>query len=690
MKKKRKISALVVVGIFVCMMLIPSVTAPPETEVELPFWGTEGNEAGKKDVLGTTNNRDLRIITNGEPRMVVTSEGNVGIGVADPQYKLDVDGDVHISGQLYVNSGTGPSLEVTPIGVGIGTPNPTEALDVVGNVHASDGFIAGSTTQYRNGYISLSDGTNLDIDSGTLFIDNANNRVGIGTTSPSGKLEVVGDIVVSGTVDGVDIDVEVDSLHAADASLQGQIDSYSTKQLIQDFVVASGKSVTAGDVVSFLDGYVQKGFKSEYVFNSAITEYISAAALSSTKFVVAFQDYGNLWYGTAVIGDVSGDTITYGSEYVFNSATTQYISAAALSSTKFVVAFQDYGNLWYGTAVIGDVSGNTITYGSKYVFNSADTHWVSAAALSSTKFVVAYRDLWTSAYGTAVIGDVSGDTITYGSEYVFNSASTNYFISAAALSSTKFVVAFQDYANSEYGTAVIGDVSGDTITYGFEYVFNSATTYSISAAALSPTKFVVAFDDLGNSQHGTAVIGDVSGDIITYGLEYVFNSASTGYTSFAALSSTKFVVTFQDYANSGFGTAVIGDVSGNTIIFGSEYVFNSANTNLISTAALSTTKFVVAYSDGDNSGFGTAVIGDISSDGKNICGKFVIGIAKESKTAGQTVPVIIGGVSDIHSGLTPGLIYYSDDSGDLTADQTNCRIGVAISSTGILLADPFF
>jgi len=127
--------------------------------------------------------------------------------------------------------------------------------------------------------------------------------------------------------------------------------------------------------------------------------------------VVAYQDAGNSNYGTAVIGDVSGTTITYGSGYVFNTANTAYISAAALSSSKFVVAYQDSNG--YGEAVIGDVSGTTITYGSGYVFNAASTEHISAAALSADKFVVAYQDAGNSNYGTAVIGDVSGTTITY-------------------------------------------------------------------------------------------------------------------------------------------------------------------------------------------------------------------------------------------------------------------------------------
>ncbi len=461
--------------------------------------------------------------------------------------------------------------------------------------------------------------------------------------------------------------------------------SSKVKQLIADFVVASGESVTAGDVVVFLNGYVQKGFAatgdriscgSEYVFNPSYTGYMSAAALSSTKFVVACMDKGYYDYGIAVIGDVSGSSITYGSKYVFDLFTGA-ISVAALSSDKFVVSYRATGYYDYGVAVIGDVSGNTIAYGSTYIFNEATTDWTKVAALSSTKFVVAYRDYGNFDYGTAVIGDVSGDSITYGSEYVFNQAVTSH-TSVAALSSNEFVVAYRDGGTS--GTAVIGDVSGNTITYGSEYVFSSAGPYCISVAALSSAKFVVAYRVYGNFDYGTAVIGDVSGSSITYGSEYVFNPAPTGpYIGVAALSSTKFVVTYEDEEGYyDYGRAVIGDVSGNSITYGSENVFNEAFTGSISVAVLSSTKFVVAYRDEGNSDYGTACIGTLLAGN-------IVGIAKESATDGQTVPVIIDGVSDVHSGLIPGVVYYRDANGDLTTDQTVYRVGLAISSTEILL-----
>ena len=178
-------------------------------------------------------------------------------------------------------------------------------------------------------------------------------------------------------------------------------------------------------------------------------------------------------------------------EYVFfNTAGTYHISAAALSSTKFVVVDSDKGNSDYGTAIIGDVSGKTITYGPERVFNTAVTFEISVAALSSTKFVVVYGDGGNSHYSTAIIGDVSGNTIIYGSEYMFKSVHT-LNLSVAALSSTKFVAAYLDEENDDCGTTIIGDVTGNTITFGLEYVFNTDGSYNISVDALSETRFVV-------------------------------------------------------------------------------------------------------------------------------------------------------------------------------------------------------
>jgi hypothetical protein len=168
------------------MMLPTSVVAvrPPSV---LPFWGLEGNEASPTDVLGTTNNEDLRIITNGIQRMVITSDGNVGIG----------------------------------------------------------------------------------------------------TTSPSGKLEVVGDIVVSGTVDGIDIDVEVAALHAAidaeetariaaDAALQAAIDAEMAAREAADAAEASARQAADDALQAAIDAEVAARESADLALQAAIDAEISA------------------------------------------------------------------------------------------------------------------------------------------------------------------------------------------------------------------------------------------------------------------------------------------------------------------------------------------------------------------------------------------------------------------------------
>ena len=232
----------------------------------------------------------------------------------------------------------------------------------------------------------------------------------------------------------------------------------------------------------------------------AIADYAGASdeGLSAPDVASFINDYG-MDVGIAA-------TPSFGSEYPFNPADTPGISATALTDSKFAVAYSNGGHLDYGEAIIGDITGNVITFGPPALFNSA-TSSISATALTDSKFAVAYYD-GDSTDGRAIIGDITGNVITFGPPALFNSATTNY-ISATALTETRFAVAYCDAGNSNYGTAVIGDVTGNAIAFGSEYVFNSATTYDVSATALTETRFAVAYRDGGNSGRGTATIGGI-------------------------------------------------------------------------------------------------------------------------------------------------------------------------------------
>ena len=73
---------------------------------------------------------------------------------------------------------------------------------------------------------------------------------------------------------------------------------------------------------------------------------------------------------------------------------------------------------------------------------------------------------------------ISSSSASLGSEYEFESGSTRYIASCfAAADDDVVVVVYQDDANSDYGTVVVGQVYGNGyIAYGTPVVFNSAET----------------------------------------------------------------------------------------------------------------------------------------------------------------------------------------------------------------------
>ncbi len=62
-----------------------------------------------------------------------------------------------------------------------------------------------------------------------------------------------------------------------------------------------------------------------------------------------------------------------------------------------------------------------------------------------------------------------------------------------------------------------------------------------------------------------------------------------------------------------------------------------------------------------------------------------VGIAKTAGSGNQNVTIIIGGVANIFSGLATDTVYYADTSGNLTTSVTSYRIGLAASSTAIII-----
>jgi hypothetical protein len=427
---------------------------------------------------------------------------------------------------------------------------------------------------------------------------------------------------------------------------------------------------------------------SSTVFESASTEAISATFDSnSNKIVIAYCDVGNSSYGTVIVGNISGTSISFGSAVVFNSSQTSNISTTFDSnSNKIVISYRNHGNSSYGTARVGTVSGTSISLGTPAVFETAISLLMAMTFDSNAnKVVIAYRDAGNSNQGTAIVGTVSGTSISFGAAAIFTGFVQNISTTFDS-NSNKIVISYRNVDNAYYGTAIVGTVSGTSISFGSAVVFNSANT--IPGATVfdsAQNKIVIGYTDNGNSGYGTAIVGTVIGTSISFGGSVTFVNNMATYIS--GTFDTNANKVFLSYRNDtqGKGSCVAGLVSGTSISFSPESVFDTGNVTEPSTTFDSNSnKAVIAYRDTAFTYYGTSVVIDIPTTSSNVADFIGISDAAISDTASGSV-TIKGGISTNVTGLTANQNYYVQTDGTLSTTASDVLAGKALSSTNINL-----
>jgi hypothetical protein len=459
---------------------------------------------------------------------------------------------------------------------------------------------------------------------------------------------------------------------ALGASILVQFDGLAPNLTSENYIGMSGGAIEVESGTQAIGSPV--------VFESANSIYSSATFDSSNnKVVIAYRDSGNSNYGTAIVGTVSGSTISFGSPVVFESAVTSHISATFDSSNnKVVITYQDGGNSDYGTAIVGTVSGTSISFGSAAVFYSGSAYDVSATFDSSNnKVVIAFGNA--SFYGTAIVGTVSGTSISFGSAVVFRNANltnTPHIFATFDSSNNKVVITYKD-GDTGPGTAIVGTVSGTSISFGSSVVFNSAASYyNTSTFDSSNNKVVITYQDSGNSNYGTSIVGTVSGTSISFGSAVVFEEAISSfmYPIFDS-NSNKVAIAYRDNGNSNYGTVIVGTVSDTSISFGSPAVFENGSSFYTSATFDSlNNKVIFAYTDLSNSYYGTSVVFQPA---------FTNITRGQVADGGNATVDIVGTVSTNQSGLTAGQQYYVQTDGTIgeTPADPSVLAGTALSAT---------
>ena len=414
---------------------------------------------------------------------------------------------------------------------------------------------------------------------------------------------------------------------------------------------------------------------------------------SNNKVVVVYRTYnggGGNELMEYVVGTVSGSSISFSSPATAYDGDPVYLDSVFDSeNNRIVVSFGNDSDSGKGYVIVGSLSGTTVTWGTATKFEDGNTDFGKICFDSTAnKVVIAYRDQSNSQYGTAVVGSISGTSISFGSPVVFESASTVYYGIAYDSNANKTVISYKDAGNSNYGTAIVGTISGTGISFGSPVVFEAAQT-NFSDAVFDPSsnKIVIAYQDAGDGDAGKAIIGTVSGTSISFGNPIEFSANTRDYSTVFDSSSNKVIISYKNLGNSNYGTLISGSVSGTSISFDSEVVFEAATTNYIGMCFDSNAnKSVMVYTDAGNGGDGTAIT--FTSSSTNFTAENFIGMASNGYASGQAATINAKGfIDDNQSSLTAGQSYFVQTNGDLglTAADPSVFAGTAVSATKLIV-----
>jgi len=461
--------------------------------------------------------------------------------------------------------------------------------------------------------------------------------------------------------------------------------------------VASGTLSSGQTVALKSDGTVtaisNEGNPSEtsgtYVFDSTNTaSWTSIAYDPDNNKVVVIYGVGSVLAAEprAVVGTISGTSISFGTPVAFDTSVDLWTTDIAYDSAqdKFLIAYSNYANSYYGHVIVGTVSGNSISFGTRVIYSSNPIRESQAAYNPVTSLTsVAYS--FNLASGKVSQFTISGTTPSATATNTFESGQVSWVAVTYDSTNNKIIIFYSDNNNSNKGTVVVGTPSGNNLTFGTPYALSGQVSYTNCAFDPDTGKVIIVYND-DASPNGRAAVGTVSGTSISFGTPVIYNSGTTwnsavDYDSFAK----KIIIAYRDNSDGSKGKVLEGVVSGTTISFGASTTFKDNAIDWLRAAYdPSSQATAIIYSDSNALYYGVSTVYKASSS--NV-GDF-IGITAEaiSDTATGSVNVY-GGINEAQTGLTIGADYYVQDDGSISTTASAVKIGQAISATTINMMD---
>ena len=288
---------------------------------------------------------------------------------------------------------------------------------------------------------------NLTVDSTTLHVDSANNRVGIGTITPSVSLEVVGSILA----DSISLDAGFTPANAVDVTTKGYVDTEITNA-----INTSAAGLQATSEKGQANGYASLDSNAK-VPASQLPSYVDDVAEYANE--ASFPSTGET--GKLYIDQSDGDIFRWsGSAYVqINNAVSTSDSATQLATAR---DFSLSGDVT-ASAVSFDGTGNVVL--STSVPEASVTQHEGALTIAQSQVTNLTTDLASkvddsqiSAFGLTLVddADAAAARTTLGLGSAALTASGDYATAAQG--------ALADSALQNINSESVGDLSDVTIS----------------------------------------------------------------------------------------------------------------------------------------------------------------------------------------------------------------------------------
>ena len=423
------------------------------------------------------------------------------------------------------------------------------------------------------------------------------------------------------------------------------------------------------------------------VFESNRTDYISAVYdTNANKVVVFWTDWNNGQDLYASVGTVSGTSISFETRVKVEDNPSYHAAAAfdPISNKIVLLYYETTGSI---RARVITLTGTTLSIGSTSTLYTNATQATSnirvAVDTTTGKVVAMYTN--NAPNDKLQVGTISGTTISWGSAVSYSSYGYNNWIDIEfEPTSGKFVLVYRPNDNN-ITYARVGTVSGSSITLGTAVLFGASGEQRAerNAISINDGKVVIVYDNV-NASRLSAVVGTISGTSISFGTPVNHSTIDAGGNNLAtyydAGVSKTFVFFRENSLSSSFNMEI--EISGTSASFSSvksELGLDGLYATAVYDEDQEKAVLFSRRSASPNDGYGQVI------DNASTIGGYV-GLASEAISDGATGAVTVtSGTNESQSGLSVAKQYYLQTDGTISPNKTDDKVGVALSSTSILL-----